>query len=563
MEKIWLKNWPESMPKELIYPQGKVPVHEYLIINARKNPNKIAIIFYGKEITYKELDESSNRFANYLLNKGVKKGDRVGIYMGNCPQYVIAHFGIQKIGGVVCPINPMFKEMELKYQINDAGMSVIVSIDINCVHIKNILEELPTVKSIVCTNFNDYLPEKPVMPILDYMKIGAKDIEGADSFLDIMKNENSTLPEFKIKMDDLALFEYTGGSTGLPKGAMHNHTSHLFKPLAFSYVRELKEESVAVTPMPYFHIAGMDCILGNIIAGCTSICITQFEPIAIFTAIDKYKATNIYTAVPMNVYMMNHPDVNKYNLTSLKVNLTSSFVITLNEEISRKWEKLTDGCVLIEAAYGLSETHTADTFMPKHLVKYGSVGIPLYEGDIKILDISDKSKEVPIGQQGEIAVKTPGLMVGYWNKKEATKKTMLDGFLLTGDIGKFDEDGYLYWLGRLKEMIKVSGHSVFPEEVEALMNQHPAIVESAVIPVNDDRKGEVVKAFIVLKADKKGLVNEEELVSWAKKNMTPHKAPVYIEFRDALPKSGVKLLRRILRAEEKQKSEGILATADN
>ena len=560
MEKIWLKSWPESMPKELVYPHGKIPVHEYLKINAGRNPDKIAIIFYGKELTYKELDESSNRFANYLINKGIKKGDRIGLYMGNCPQYVIAHFGIQKMGGVVCPVNPMFKTMELKYQINDAGMAVIVTLDINWKHIENIMNEIPTVKNIVCTNFNDYLPKEPSMPLIEYMKIEAKAIDGVDSFLEIMKNENIILPEVSIGMNDLALFEYTGGSTGLPKGAMHSHRSHLFKPLAFSYVRDLKEDSVAVTPMPYFHIAGMDCILGNIIAGCTSICITQFEPIAIFTAIDKYKATNIYTAVPMNVHMMNHPDINKYDLTSLKVNITSSFVITLNEEISKKWQKITNGCLLIEAAYGLSETHTADTFMPKELVKYGSVGIPIYDTDIKILDINDKTKEVPIGEQGEIAVRGPGLMVGYWNNEEATKATMLDGFLITGDIGKFDEDGYLYWLGRLKEMIKVSGHSVFPEEVEAMMNQHPDVAESAVIPVEDSRKGEVVKAFVVLKPDKKGLVNEEELVAWAKKNMTPHKAPVHIEFRDELPKSGVKLLRRILRAEEKEKSEGELVT---
>jgi len=555
MEKIWLKNWPKSMPKELVYPHGKVPIHEYLKINAKKNPDKKAIVFYGKEISYKELNESSNRFANYLINNGIKKGDRVGIFMGNCPQYIIAHFGIQKMGGVVCPINPMFKEMELKYQIGDAGMSVIVTLDINYSTIKNVIDQLPTVKKVVCTNFNDYLPKEPTMPLIDYMKKKPMSIEGTDSFSNIIEFGDSTLPEIEVKMDDLALLGYTGGSSGLPKGAMHSHTSHLFKPLAFSYVRELKEDSIVVTPMPYFHIAGMDCMLGNIIVGCTSICVTQFEPTAVLTAIDKYKATNMYTAVPMNVYMMKHPNINNYNLTSLKVNLTSSFVITLNEEISKKWKKITNGCVLIEAAYGLSETHTADTFMPKHLVKYGSVGIPIYDTDIKILDINDKTNEVDIGEQGEIAVKTPGLMVGYWNKEEATKQAMIDGFLLTGDIGKFDENGYLYWLGRLKEMIKVSGHSVFPEEVEALLNQHPDVEESAVIPVKDEKKGEVVKAFIITKEDKKGLVDEKELILWAKDNMTPHKAPVYVEFRDELPKSGVKLLRRVLRDEENKKEK--------
>jgi len=553
MERIWLKNWPEDMPEALVYPHGEVPVHEYLKINAKEAPENVAIIFYGTEITYKQLDEDSNRFANYLISIGIKKGDRVGLFLGNCPQYIIAHFGIQKIGGVVSPINPMFKEMELEYQINDAEMSLVVASDISCSHLDGIMDKLKTVKKVVCTNFNEYLPENPTLPILDYMKIQPIEVEYADKFSDIMKNESTDEIDVKVSIDDLALFEYTGGSTGLPKGAMHSHRSHLFKPLAFTYVRLLEPSSVEITAMPYFHIAGMDCMLGNIIAKSTNVCLVQFEPKATLTAIEKYKATHIYTAVPMNLLMMNDPELSKFDLTSLKINLTTSFVVSLNEKIAKQWSKLTEGCILIEAAYGLSETHTADTFMPRNKIKYESVGIPMYETDIKILDINDNNVEVPLGEQGEIAIKTPGLMVGYWNKEEATEKAFKDGFLLTGDIGKFDDDGYLYWLGRLKEMIKVSGHSVFPEEVEALMNQHPDVVETGVIPKKHEKKGEVVKAFVVLKPEKKGLVKEEELIVWAKKNMAPHKAPVHIEFRDELPKSGVKLLRKILREEEEAK----------
>lgn len=555
MEKLWLKNWPEYMPKEMVYPHGRIPVFEYLRINTKKNPEKIAVIFYGKEMSYKEIDESSDCFANYLINKGIKKGDRVGLFMGNCPQYIIAHFGVLKMGGVVCPINPMFKEMEIKYQVNDAKMSIIVTMDLFMQRIKNVIKDLPTVKSIVYTNFNDYLPEEPAMPLVDYMKIPPQIIDGAESFLDVLKNNDPIPPEVNIDMDkDLAILEYTGGTTGLPKGAMLSHTAHLFKPLTMAFVRELNEESIEITPMPYFHIAGMLCMVGIFLAGSTCISITQFEPLTTLIAVDKYKATSIYTAVPMNVQIMHHPDLKKYDLSSLKSNLTSSFVITLNEKIAKQWYDITDGCSLIEGAYGLSETHTADTFMPRQMVKYGSVGIPNYDTDVKIIDMNDKTKEMPIGEQGEIAVRNPGCMMGYWNKEEATKATLIDGYVLTGDIGKFDEDGYLYWLGRFKEMIKVSGHSVFPEEVEALINQHPSIVESAVIPVGDAKKGEVVKAFVVIKPDQKGKITEEEIIAWAKKNMTPHKAPVYVEFRDQLPKSGVKLLRRILRDEEGQKA---------
>jgi long-chain acyl-CoA synthetase len=563
MEKIWLKNWPESMQKELVYPHGKIPVHEYLRINAKKDPNKTAIGFYGKEISYKELDESSDRFGNYLIRNGVKKGDRVGLYMGNCPQYIIAHFGTLKVGAVVSPINPLFKEMELKYQINDAKMSVIVTFDLYMPRIENIINELPTVKRVVYTNFNDYLPEEPITPLLDYMKITERSIEGPDNFIEILKNEDSIPPKVNIQMEeDIAVLEYTGGSTGLPKGAMLSHFSHLFKALCMGYVRELDKDSVEVTPMPYFHIAGMVCMVGIVIVGSTCICLTQFDPEVTLMLLDHYKATNIYTAVPMNVMMMKHPKFKKYDLSNLKLNITSSFVITLNEQIATQWYESTGGCLLVEAAYGLSETHTADTFMPRQMIKYESVGIPTFDTEIKILDLDDYTKEVPVGQQGEIAVKNPGCMKSYWNNKEATESTLVDGFILTGDIGKFDEDGYLYWLGRFKEMIKVSGFSVFPEEVESLINQHPDINESAVIPIKNNEKGEVVKAFVVLKPDMEGKITEEEIVSWARKNMAHHKAPVCIEFRKELPKTGVKLLRRVLRDEEKEKNKGHFATAE-
>jgi long-chain acyl-CoA synthetase len=548
MEKIWLKNWPNDLSKELVYPHGKIPVFEYLRINARKFPDKAAIIFYGKEISYKELDESSDRFANYLIGKGLNKGDRVGIFMGNCPQYIIAVLGVHKMGGIVCPISAMFKEAELKHEVNDAQMTGLVTVDIFWSIIDDIQNEIPSVRFITTTNYKDYLPAEPSMPLLEIFKIPSYRINGVDDFMEIMKYGDPKVPSISIDMEnDIALFEYTGGTTGLPKGAMLTHLAHLYKPLCIAQVRELNENSVELTCMPYFHIAGMTCLIGILIKGATNICITQFEPNAVMTAIDKYKATSMYTAVPAYLQIMQNPDVKKFDLSSLTVSLTTSFVVSLNEKISEQWAALTGGCPLLEASYGLSETHTADTFMPKHQVKYGSVGIPTFDNEIKILDIDDKTKEVPVGEQGEIAVRNQGCMKGYWNKNAETEAAFLDGFVLTGDIGKFDEDGFLWWLGRYKEMIKVSGFSVFPEEVEAMLNQHPDVLESAVIPVQDTKKGEVVKAFVVLKADKVGQITPEEIINWSKLKMTSYKAPVYVEFRETLPKSGVKLLRRLLR----------------
>jgi long-chain acyl-CoA synthetase len=556
MEKIWMKHWPPDMAKEVTLTEGKIPIFEYLRINAKRTPDKPAIINYGREISYKELDESSDQFANYLLDLGLQKGDRVGLFLGNSPQYIIAHFGIQKIGGIVCPCSPLFKEMELTYEVNDAGMKCLVTVDLFMPIVAKALPNMPTLLQVVTTNFHDYLPAEPTLPLVDYMQIPKQKIEGTMDFLEIMAKYSKTPTQVEIDMDnDIALFEYTGGTTGLPKGAMLSHYAHLFKPSAACDIMGIGEGSRVLTTMPYFNIAGMLFLVGPVLRGATNVLLTQFDPLTVLQAIDKYKVTEWYSAVPMNLAVMAHPDAGKYDVSSLKLNMTTSFVVALDEKISKKWEEFTGGCLLLEGAYGLSETHTLDTFCPRQKIKYGSMGIPSFEEEFKIVDFDNKDRELPIGEEGEIVLRNPGSMKGYWNKPEATASTLVDGWVHTGDVGRFDEDGYLYWLGRRKEMIKVSGFSVFPEEVEALINQHPAVLENAVIPIPDAKKGEVIKTFIVLKPDYKGKITGEEIISWAKNSMSSHKVPVYVEFREELPKQGVKLLRRILREEEEAKNK--------
>lgn len=556
MEKIWMKHWPADMSKEVLLTEGKIPIFEYLRIHAKRTPDKPAIINYGREISYKELDESSDQFANYLLDLGLEKGDRVGLFLGNSPQYIIAHFGIQKMGGIVCPCSPLFKEMELKYEVNNAGIKCLLTLDIFMPIVGNVLKEMPSLWSVVTTNFNDYLPAEPALPLADYMKIPKQKVAGTKDFIEIIEQQSKNPPLVDIDMDnDIALFEYTGGTSGLPKGAMLSHYAHLFKPSIACSNAEIDENSMVLTTMPYFNIAGMLFLVAPVLRGATNILLTQFDPLAVLQAIDKFKATFWYSAVPMNLAVMNHPDASKYDLSSLKLNSCTSFVVSLDEKISKQWEVFTKGCVLLEGAYGLSETHTLDTFCPRQKVKYGSMGIPGIDEEFKIVDFDDKSRELPLGEEGEIALRNPGCMKGYWNNPTETAATLIDGFVHTGDVGKFDEDGYLYWLGRKKEMIKVSGFSVFPEEVEGYLNQHPAVLENAVIPIPDPKKGEVIKTFIVPKPDYKDKITGEEIIQWAKTNMSPHKVPVYVEFREELPKQGVKLLRRILREEEAAKGK--------
>ncbi len=547
MDKLWLKSWPEDVPKELSYEAGKKPVHEYLRLRAKQTPDKTAIIYYGKEISYAELDKASDRFANYLLANGVGKGDRVGIFMGSCPQYAIAHFGTQKIGAIVCPCSPLFKEMELEYELNDAGIEVLVSLDL-LLPVVQAAQAKTKLRKVVATNFNDFLPAEPSIPTLDIMAIPKQAIPGVDDLLDIVTNGDDTPPQADIDIEkDIALFQYTGGTTGMPKGCMLTYNAALFKTACVALATRMNKDTINLVNMPIFHIAGMVAGLNStIFAGGTQILMTQFDPVATMAAIDQYKVNFWYSAVPMNVGLMQHPASSKYDFSSLKLCLTSSFGIQLTEEISKQWEAFSKGGVLIEGAYGLSETHTADTFMPRNKVKYGSCGIPMPEEEFKIVDLQDRDKEMPIGEQGEIVLRNPASFKGYWNRPEETADTLRDGWVYTGDIGKFDEDGYLFLLGRVKEMIKVSGFSVFPEEVELLLNKYPGVVQSAVIGVSDAQKGEVVKAFLVMSPGSDA--TQESVIAWAKEKMSAYKVPKYVEFRDVLPTLGTgKLLRRALK----------------
>lgn len=547
MEKLWLKNWPADTPTEPRYDFGQAPVHEYLRQRAKQAPDKIAMIFYGREISYKELDQASDRFASHLHKKGVKKGDRVGIFMVNCPQYAIAHFGVQKLGAIVCPCSPLFKEMELEYEINDAGIEILVCLDILLPVVQKVMGGVK-LRQVIVGNLNDYLPENPTIPLVDMMAYKKQAIPGVVDFMDVVNAEGDAPPQVDIDLDqDIALFQYTGGTTGMPKGCMLSHKAALFKTACVCLATGMDAQTVNLVNMPIFHIAGMVAGMNStLFAGGTQILMTMFDPTATMEAISRYKVNFWYSAVPMNVAVMKHPAIGSYDLSSLKLCLTSSFGIQLTEEISAQWGAASKGGLLLEGAYGLSETHTADTFMPRQKVKYGTCGIPGPQQEFKIVDLTDPDKELPVGEQGEIVLRNPACFKGYWNRPEETAGTLRDGWVHTGDIGKFDDDGYLYLLGRKKEMIKVSGFSVFPEEVELLLNRYPGVAQTAVIGVPDDQKGEVVKAFVVMQPDKSA--TEQEIIAWAKEKMSTYKAPKYVEFRASLPTLGTgKLLRRALK----------------
>jgi long-chain acyl-CoA synthetase len=290
--------------------------------------------------------------------------------------------------------------------------------------------------------------------------------------------------------------------------------------------------------------------------GATQVLMTMFDPVAAMQAIHRYKVHFFQAAVPMNLGIMAHPDRKQYDLSSLKLCLTTSFGVQLTDAIVQQWTVATGGCLLAEAAYGLTETHTFDTFMPLNRPKYaaGCQGIPIPSQQIKIVSWEERSRKMPVGEMGEIALKNPAVLRGYWNRPQETAKDLADGWVYTGDMGRFDEDGYLYFLGRKKEMIKVSGFSVFPEEVETFLLQHEAVDKVAVIGAADPKKGEVIKAFIVPKPAFKDKIDADAIIAWAKPRISSYKVPQAVEFRAELPMSGVgKILRRVLVDEELKK----------
>jgi long-chain acyl-CoA synthetase len=529
------------------YRQGVKPLHEYLRKHAATQPGKPAFIWYGKALSYGELDRLSDAFAAELNSLGVRKGDRVALFLQNCPQYVIAHFGIQKIGAIVSPCSPLFKAHELEYQLGDLGAEVIVAAE-SLYPIVDAVRGKTSVRHVFLTSYADFLPPQPTVSVPDEICGPKLRVPRTIDFLEALDNQKGEVPSPVLSMDDVALMTYTSGTTGLPKGAMLSYGNALFKTFGASDCNEIKADDVLLAVAPLYHIAGMLIgINATIYTGATTVLMYRFDPLAVLQAIDFYKVTFWYSIAPMNVAVMNTPGADKFDLTTLRINAVTSFGITLTEALADRWRRFAGNCKTFEAAYGLSETHTFDSYMPQDAVKWGTHGTLMPEVECRIVDV-ETGNVLPAGGIGEIALRSPGTFKGYWNKPQATADILRDGWLYTGDMGKMDADGYLTFCGRLKEMIKVSGYSVFPEEVETILIKHPAVQQAAVIGIPDPNKGQVVKAVIVLKPEAAQSTSAADIVSWSRENMSAYKVPREVEFRTALPATGTgKMLRRLLK----------------
>jgi long-chain acyl-CoA synthetase len=524
------------------------PLHEYLRLHAREQPGKAAYVWYGRAISYAELDQASDAFAARLAQLGVRKGEPVVLFMNNCPQYLMAHYGIQKLGAIVCPCSPLFKEHELKYQLDDLKARVIVVA-------QPLMPVLATVRAstalehVFVVRYADLLPGSPTIDVpaeLLAMKEAAAPLPaGCEDFLAVASS-GAPAPDAEIDLDDVALMTYTSGTTGLPKGAMLTYRNALFKSATAAECSGVQRQDVLLAVAPLYHIAGMvGGVNLTVYTGATSVLLYRFDPVATLQAIARHRINYWYSIAPMNVACMQVPGAKAYDLSSLVTNPVTSFGITFTEALATQWRAHAPNCDSFESGYGLSETHTVDTYMPRQAVRWGTHGIPIPGNEIRILD-PDTGAPVPVGREGEIVLRSPGVFKGYWGNPQATARTLRGGWVHTGDMGHLDADGYLTFTGRFKEMIKVSGYAVFPEQVESILIKHPAVAQAAVIGVPDATKGEIVRAFVVRKP---GLeLDADSLIAWSRENMAAYKAPREVRFIDQLPATGAgKVLRRLLK----------------
>ena len=542
MKPIWKSHWPAGLDESTIQlPTEPLPV--LFKRNAGRLGPKPALIFYGRELTFAELDDASDRFAGWLVRRGLQPGDRVAIDLENCPQFAIAYYGALKAGAINVCLNPMHKAAELEHEFNDSGARVLVTSDQAYPMIASIRSSTP-LETVVVTSYREYVPASPTLAVPASFLETPRAPADTEDFTRIVAREVPLGMPVPRRLSDTALIQYTSGTTGAPKGAELTHGNIVTNCELQRRFIGVSENEIPLGVLPWFHITGMECQMNAMAySGATLVALGRFDLVTVLEAIQRYRCTLTTFIATINVAIVNFPKTKEYDLSSLRACFSGGAPVPA--EIAKRWEATT-GYPLIEG-YGLSETTAPTHVNPPHRPKYGTVGVPLPFVEAKIVSLED-GHELGVGESGEIVVRGPMVMKGYWRRPDATAEAIRDGWFSTGDIGRVDDEGYFRIEERKKDMIKASGYSVFPAEVEALMYRHPAIAEAGVVGVPDPYRGEDIVAFIVLKPDFKGTVSEPELVEWCRGEMSVYKAPRHIRFVDALPKTASgKILKRALR----------------
>jgi long-chain acyl-CoA synthetase len=542
-KKPWFNSYPKDVHKKLEYPTFSL--HQLLEKTAKEHPEKTAIAYSDIEITYSELDSFSNQFAAALATLGVEKSDRVALFLPNTPQFVIAYFGILKAGAVLTPMNPMLKEREVVYQINDSEAETIITLNSLYPIVEPSLQKTK-LKNVVVTSLDEYTSKHTIAS----KPPQTQNIHNFQEFLKPAKPPHVNINS----QEDLAALQYTGGTTGTAKGAMLTHLNLVSNAIAFGTWIKATMEDTFLTALPLFHIYGMTTSLNVPISVAAKIVLLpRFESTAALETIQHSKIT-VFCGVPtMYSVLLTNPELDNFNLRSIRVCISGAS--PLPPQVQKKFMKVTGG--FLAEGYGLTEaspvTHCNPVDKAINTLRVGSIGLPLPDTDARIVDAETGEKKLSPNETGELAIKGPQVMRGYWMNPEETSLVLRDGWLLTGDIARMDKDGFFYISDRKKDLIKYKDYSVYPREVEDVIFEHPDVKLCAVVGKPQPVVGEIPKAFIVLKDD--STATEAEIINFVKEKVASYKAVREVEFKRELPISATgKILRRALKEEEKRKS---------
>ncbi len=555
------KFWPKRLPHAIHPP--RTPLWDNLATSAHRFPDKPALVFFDRLLTYRQLQQQAERLAARLADLGVKKGDRVLLDMQNCPQLVVAHFAIQRANAVVVPVNPMNRAEELKHYITDPDVKVAITtgdLAPEIVQANAGVPEAQRLSHLIVTQFTDAFdpPGEGGHPLpaawRDWLLVRhpLPALPGGEVMAWTAALDNDLpLPPLAVGSDDLAVLPYTSGTTGLPKGCMHSHATIMHNAVAGGLWGNTSFETVSLLAVPMFHITGMVVVMhAGIYAGATLVLMPRWDRDLAGYLISRWKVTAWVNIPTMVIDLLASPHFADYDLSSI-VTISGGGAAMPQAVAQRLWEQY--GLRYAEG-YGLTETAAPSHNNPPDATKQQCLGIPFMSCDARVVD-PETCKEVPVGEQGEIVIHGPMVFQGYWKRPDATQAAFIElegkRFFRSGDLGRVDEDGYFFITDRLKRMINASGFKVWPAEVEALMFRHPAIQEACVIASHDAYRGETVKAVVVLRPTHRGQVSEQDIIDWCREQMAVYKAPKIVQFAETLPKSGSgKVMWRLLQEAE-------------
>jgi len=555
----WTQFYEPGIPAHLDYPDITLGV--VLTQTASKFPEHTALLFYGKRISYAELDGLVSKFAEALAGLGIRKGDRVALMLPNIPQMVIAYYGTLRAGAVAVPTNPLYHEHELEVQLTDSGAETLVAVDMFHPVISPVLPKT-SVKNLILCGIKDFLPFPlnllyPIKARMEKQWFTVKRTPPVYDFMNLLHHapkKSAAAAQAAVNPDDTALLQYTGGTTGVPKGAVLTHRNlvvNAAQARAWLTLRNEGEERI-LSVIPFFHVYGMTTAMNlGVLIGAELILLPKFHTKEVLQLIHKERPTIFPGIQAMYLAIGNYPKIHKYNLTSLKAALSGAG--PLMHEVQERFEFLTKARIV--EGYGLSEaspvTHANPIFGKR---KSGSIGVPWPDVEARIVDLETGEQALPVGEAGELIVRGPQVMKRYWNKPEETAQALRGGWLHTGDIAKMDEEGYFTIVDRIKDMIKTVGENVYPREVEEVLFTHPKVKDAVVVGLPQEFMGEEIKAYIVLKEGETSTPGE--IIAFCKAQLSKFKVPKEVEFRSQLPKTLVgKVLRRVLRDEEMKKMQ--------